>query len=195
MCASVHLCARDITMSYYRLHKFLFSDQGNADEFLFYRTNWNDSRGITKLWTDNSSICSVEVPSTDSWPLSIWQVLQMSPPINTSIHQTYCVCKRLSIQTFFPVWSHVWTCPLWYFNLTCLQKYTQVQTHVHIAQGSLKITYCCIRRSVHASTGQHYNARTPKSDGQFTCQEVTRWAAGGRLVMNNNIMEITSGNL
>ena len=115
MCASVHLCARDITMSYYRLHKFLFSDQGNADEFLFYRTNWNDLRGITKLWTDNSSICSVEVPSTDSWPLSIWQVPQMSPPINTSIHQTYCVCRKVKYPDFFSVWSHVWTCLLLVF--------------------------------------------------------------------------------
>ena len=48
---------------------------------------------------------------------------------------------------------------------------------------------------MHASTGQHYNAHTPKSDDQFTCQEVTRWAAGGRLVTNNNIMEIISGDL
>ena len=65
--------------------------------------------------------------------------------------------ERLNIQIFFlsgHMSEHVY---FWYFNLTCLQKYTQVQTHVHIAQGSLKITYCCIR-SVHASTRRSVRA-------------------------------------
>ena len=80
---------------------FIFSSSKESDKFLLYRISWNDSRGITKLRTDNSGICNVEVLSADSWPLSIWQVLQLSPPINTPVHQTYCVCRKVKCSDVF----------------------------------------------------------------------------------------------
>ena len=52
---------------------------------------YSDSRGIAKVCADDNGVLSVPALSADRWPLPTWPVLQLSPPVNTPIHQTYCV--------------------------------------------------------------------------------------------------------